>query len=65
VILAREPVDLVIRDVYLENERGLEALARLRETSDLPVLPVNGYGTKETFSPTGNGPRPIMPGILA
>ena len=45
--LARETIDLVILDVVLDEESGLDFLARLRETSDIPVLLISGYGTKD------------------
>jgi len=45
--LARETIDLVILDVVLDQESGLDLLVRLRETSDIPVLLISGYGTKD------------------
>jgi len=45
--LARETIDLVILDVVLDQESGLDFLTRLRETSDIPVLLISGYGTKD------------------
>jgi YesN/AraC family two-component response regulator len=47
-VLTGEPMDLVILDVVLGRENGLEFLSRLRQTSDVPVLLISGYGTKET-----------------
>ena len=46
-VLAEETPDLVILDVVLHRENGLEFLTHLRETSDIPVLLISGYGTKE------------------
>ncbi len=46
-VLNREVVDLVILDVRLDGESGLDFLDRLREKSDVPVLLISGYGTKE------------------
>ncbi len=46
-ILEQHAVDLVILDVCLDGENGLLLLADLRETSDVPVLLISGYGTKE------------------
>jgi two-component system response regulator YesN len=46
-ILDKHPIDIVILDVRLDGENGLDFLARLRETSDVPVLLISGYGTKE------------------
>ena len=46
-ILKKHAIDLVILDVCLDGENGLDFLAHLRETSDVPVLLVSGYGTKE------------------
>jgi YesN/AraC family two-component response regulator len=45
--LDRDPVDLVILDVVLPGESGLDFLARLREQSEVPILLISGYGTKE------------------
>jgi DNA-binding response OmpR family regulator len=47
-VLDRETIDLIILDVLLDKEGGLDFLARLREESDVPVLLISGYGTKET-----------------
>jgi len=46
-VLAREGVDLVILDVLPDKEHGLDFLAHLREKSDVPVLLISAYGTKE------------------
>jgi len=46
-VLAREGVDLVILDVLPDKENGLDFLAQLREKSDVPVLLISAYGTKE------------------
>ncbi len=46
-MLDRETVDLVILDVRLDGESGLDYLNHLREQSDVPVLLISGYGTKE------------------
>jgi YesN/AraC family two-component response regulator len=46
-VLDREKVDLVVLDVVLGQESGLDFLNRLRQKSDIPVLLVSGYGTKE------------------
>jgi len=45
--LAHDAVDLVILDVLPDKEDGLEFLAHLREESDIPVLLISAYGTKE------------------
>jgi YesN/AraC family two-component response regulator len=45
--LDRETIDLVILDAVLDQESGLDFLPRLRETSDVPVLLISGYGTKD------------------
>ena len=46
-VLAEETVDFVVLDVVLDQESGLDFLAHLRETSDIPVLLISGYGTKD------------------
>ncbi len=46
-LLNRGGVDLVVLDVMLREESGLDYLNRLREKSDVPVLLISGYGTKE------------------
>jgi DNA-binding response OmpR family regulator len=53
-VLEQETVDLVILDVVLGQESGLDFLARLRETSDIPVLLISGYGTKDIKKGTGH-----------
>lgn len=45
--LNRAGVDLVVLDVMLREESGLDYLDRLRKKSDVPVLLISGYGTKE------------------
>jgi YesN/AraC family two-component response regulator len=47
-ILERQPIDLVVLDVFLNGASGLDLLVHLREKSDVPVLLISGYGTKET-----------------
>ncbi len=47
-ILDTQVVDLVVLDVRLDGESGLDFLDHLREKSDVPVLLISGYGTKET-----------------
>ncbi len=47
-IFETQPVDLVVLDVFLNGASGLDLLAHLREKSDVPVLLISGYGTKET-----------------
>jgi DNA-binding response OmpR family regulator len=46
-VLCHETVNLVVLDVVLKGESGLEFLTRLRERSDVPVLLISGYGSKE------------------
>ena len=46
-LLSQEPVDLIILDVVLRQESGLDFLATLRTKSDVPVLVITGFGTKE------------------
>jgi YesN/AraC family two-component response regulator len=46
-LLNQEAVDLVILDVVLRRESGLDFLGLLRRKSDVPVLLISGYGTKE------------------
>jgi len=46
-VLDRGGVDLVVLDVMLGEESGLDFLNHLREESDVPVLLISGYGTKE------------------
>jgi YesN/AraC family two-component response regulator len=46
-LLKQEPVDLVILDVVLGGQSGLDFLSGLRKSSDVPVLLVTGFGTKE------------------
>jgi YesN/AraC family two-component response regulator len=46
-LLKQEPVDLIILDVVLRQESGLDFLAQLRTKSDVPVLVITGFGNKE------------------
>ncbi len=46
-LLDRDSVDLVVLDVMLHEENGLDFLAHLREKSDIPVILISGFGTKE------------------
>ncbi len=46
-LLNRGGVDLIVLDVMLREESGLDYLDRLREEIDVPVLLISGYGTKE------------------
>jgi YesN/AraC family two-component response regulator len=46
-VLGREPVALVILDIRLPGQSGIALLAHLRQQSDVPVLLISGYGTKD------------------
>jgi DNA-binding response OmpR family regulator len=46
-VLAEKPVDLVVLDVRLADEDGLE-LMRGRESADVPVIVVTGHRREET-----------------
>lgn len=46
-VLDREVVHLIILDVVLDQVSGLDFLAGLRKKSDVPVLLISGYGSKE------------------
>ncbi len=46
-LLKQESVELVILDVFLGEQSGLDFLSALRKRSEVPVLLVSGYGTKE------------------
>jgi DNA-binding response OmpR family regulator len=41
-VLARETIDLVVLDVRLQGEDGLQIARRLRETSTIPILMLTG-----------------------
>jgi two-component system OmpR family response regulator len=41
-ILQREPVDLILLDLRLPGENGLELARRVRETSQVPILILSG-----------------------
>lgn len=40
-------IDIVVLDVVLGEDNGLDLLTHIREASDVPVLLVSGYGDKE------------------
>lgn len=47
-LLEQEPVDLMLLDLRLENENGLDVLAEVRKrASDLPVIILTAHGTIE------------------
>ncbi len=46
-LLDGEGVDLVVLDVMLHKESGLDILTYVRERSDIPVLLISGFGTKD------------------
>ncbi|HEX6012779.1 MAG TPA: response regulator [Geminicoccaceae bacterium] len=46
-ILAREEVDLVVLDLKLADEDGLELLRELRSESELPVIVLTGHRREE------------------
>ena len=46
-VVDREAVDLVVLDVMLGEESGLDFLDHFREQSDVPVLLISGYGSKD------------------
>ena len=41
-VMARETIDLVVLDIRLPGEDGLQIARRLRETSTLPILMLTG-----------------------
>ena len=43
-LLAREPIELVVLDVMLPDESGIELCRSLRETSDVPVILLTALG---------------------
>jgi YesN/AraC family two-component response regulator len=48
-LLRNEPVDLIILDLYLGAEDGLDLLPRLRALTSAPVLLLTGFGTRENL----------------
>ena len=46
-VVDSEMVDLIILDIVMREENGLSFLDRLRARSDVPVLLISGFGTKE------------------
>jgi len=47
ILLTQEPVDLIILDVVLGHENGLDFLTKLRQKRDVPVLVISAFGNKE------------------
>jgi DNA-binding response OmpR family regulator len=48
-LLRNNPVDLIILDLYLGAEDGLDLLPRLRALTPAPVLLLTGFGTRENL----------------
>ena len=48
-LLGNDPVDLIILDLYLGAEDGLDLLPRLRALTPAPVLLLTGFGTRENL----------------
>ncbi len=47
-LLDQEEVDLILLDIWMPGMDGLEALRRIREHLDVPVIMISGHGTIET-----------------
>lgn len=57
--------DLVITDIYMPRQEGLETLQQLRqEFPDLPVIAVSGGGARQDFQPLEWASRLGAAGIL-
>jgi two-component system, OmpR family, response regulator len=52
-ILARDPVDLIILDLKLGDEDGLELMRRLPEQTQAPVIVVTGHAREEADAVLG------------
>jgi YesN/AraC family two-component response regulator len=48
-LLRNDPVDLIILDLFLGAEDGLDLLPRLRALTAAPVLLLTGFGTRENL----------------
>ncbi len=48
-LLKAERTDLIILDLVLGNEDGLDLLPRLRELTPAPILLLTGFGTRENL----------------
>jgi DNA-binding response OmpR family regulator len=46
-VLENEPADLLVLDIMLPRDSGIDLLRRLRQTSDLPVIFVSARGGEE------------------
>jgi len=47
-LLEEEKIHLVLLDIWMPGMDGLEALPKIRERFDLPVIMISGHGTIET-----------------
>lgn len=49
--LRRHSPDLVITDIVMPDQEGIETFARIREVSDVPVIAISGSVVSDDFDP--------------
>src|SRR5688500_15549643 len=53
-ILRRDPPDLVITDIIMPEQEGIETIAAIREISGLPIIAMSGSQKEGDFDPLGD-----------
>ena len=49
--LLREPPDLVVTDMLMPGQDGIETIGRIREISGVPIIAMSGQGQQGGFAP--------------
>jgi DNA-binding response OmpR family regulator len=50
-LLAEEAPDLVVTDLIMPEQEGIETIAQIREASGVPIIAISGSGKAGDFAP--------------